>query len=383
MNENIDVYGELLKKFSNIRIEERESTFLELCRYPGERFEEICSRILEFFFQPNENHKFNDLWFKALCNILDVNCDEAFEMKTRTEEVTYATEENRKRIDIILETPKHIFAIENKIGASVYNPLDVYKKHVESNYKDLSKHLVLLTAHKIVSAEEHKKVKDNGFKIVLYEELFAEVKKLMGEYLLSSDNRYLAFMVDFMKTVDNKINVMANSELNKFFLENRKKIDRLNDQYNKWKNNILQIQRQTIAEWNLKEEMNSCNIGPEQWWIWQGWDLGISFNDNTPFRIGIESKFKETIDSEIGEFHIYITTWNLNCWKPYKDEVLKEFPIVYLDEGDSNPNRVYFHLPKIERKNFENDIDYKKEITSQLFKFYTFLKALAKEKIKE
>ena len=125
-------YNDILKKFSRFPIPEDESTFLDLCHYSGERFEEICSRILEFFFQPNNKHGFGDLWFKSLCQLIGCECDDAFEMKTRTEEYTYGAKEKNKRIDIVLQTPSLIVAIENKIGADLYNNLDIYSEHIKS-----------------------------------------------------------------------------------------------------------------------------------------------------------------------------------------------------------------------------------------------------------
>lgn len=383
MEEEIKEYESLLKKFSSIHIEERDDSFLDLCHYPGERFEEICSRILAFYFQPNEKHKLRNLWIRALCEILDIECDSLFEMTTCTEEYTYGADEKNKKIDIVLKTPEHVFAIENKIQANVYNPLSVYKQHVDSAYKNLKKHFVVLTAHNITSVEECNKIKKNDFRVVLYEDLFAKVKLLLGEYISQCNQSYLIFMLDFIKTVNNRINVMSNSELNRFFIENKDKIDELNYQYNNWKNDVLQKQRRTLAEWNIVNEMNEMTSGVDKWWVWQGWDLGIHFNDKTPFKIGIESNFIETIDSEIGEFHIYITTWNLNCWQPYRDAVLNKFPNAYLDEGkDNSNNRVYLHLPVLKRNNFAEEIDYKIAVKEQLLEYYDFLKALAEEKIK-
>ena len=101
MTEQEIIFKEILKKFSRFPIPEDESTFLDLCHYSGERFEEICSRILEFYFQPNNKHGFRNLWFKSLCQLIGYECDDAFEMKSRTEEYTYGAKEKNKRIDMV------------------------------------------------------------------------------------------------------------------------------------------------------------------------------------------------------------------------------------------------------------------------------------------
>ena len=122
MTEQEIIFKDILKKFSRFPIPEDESTFLDLCHYSGERFEEICSRILEFYFQPNNKHGFRNLWFRSLCELLRCDWDDAFEMRTRTEEYTFGADDKNKKIDIVIETPFLIVAIENKIGASLYNP---------------------------------------------------------------------------------------------------------------------------------------------------------------------------------------------------------------------------------------------------------------------
>ena len=168
MSEEEIVFKEILIKFSKIPIPEDETTFLDLCHYSGERFEEICSRILEFYFQPNNKHGFGNLWFRSLCQLIGIECNDEYDMKTRTEEYTYGAGEKSKKIDIVIETPSVVIAIENKIGAMLYNPLDVYKEHVDKIYeKKQERKLVVLTAH-ILSGQEIRKAEQYGFKIINY-----------------------------------------------------------------------------------------------------------------------------------------------------------------------------------------------------------------------
>lgn len=304
MEKVVETYSELLRKFAKIPKEEREMTFLELCHYPGERFEEICSRILEFFFQPNNKHGFRDLWFKSLCHIINVYCDDVFEMKTRTEEYTLNSEQEKgKKIDIILETPTLVVAIENKIGADLYNPLDVYKEHIDKGYTKLFKKCIILTAHRL-SNEEQKKANENGFVVVLYKKLFDNVRELLGKYVSSCNPNYLSFMLDFMMTVEKRMNFMDSTEMDKFFFNNREEIKTMLEYYNKWEKTLRNEQFKYLSQ--IKDVITKKTNG--QWWIYQDWDLGVSFQDNTQYRIGIESEFKPTKDDSIGEFHIYITT---------------------------------------------------------------------------
>lgn len=207
---DIEQYQELLNIFSKLPIYKTEPSFMDLCHYKGERFEEICSRILEFFFQPNNNHGFKDLWFEALCQVANCKCKQgdALDMKTKTEEYTvYAHQEEDKhnKIDIVLKTPSLVVTIENKIEATLEkNPLNVYKEHITNKYSTLDKKFIVLTA-KNLSTRDREKANKEGFTVIQYKNLFDKIRKLLGTYVSKGDQKYLAYMLDFIKTVENRV----------------------------------------------------------------------------------------------------------------------------------------------------------------------------------
>ena len=45
-------YQDILYEYEELKLQGRDLTFMEICRYPGSRFEEVCSRILKYFFDP-------------------------------------------------------------------------------------------------------------------------------------------------------------------------------------------------------------------------------------------------------------------------------------------------------------------------------------------
>ncbi len=375
MSEEEIVFKEILIKFSKIPIPEDETTFLDLCHYSGERFEEICSRILEFYFQPNNKHGFGNLWFRSLCQLIGIECNDEYDMKTRTEEYTYGAGEKSKKIDIVIETPSVVIAIENKIGAMLYNPLDVYKEHVDKIYeKKQERKLVVLTAH-ILSGQEIRKAEQYGFKIINYLHLFRTVKSLIGDYMYKGNQKYLVYMLDFIRTVENRANMAKQNELDKFFYTHKGDIEQLFAQFSEWKSRIMNEQKPIISDLYTKIQQLTEDTA---WWVYQGWDLGRSFKDKTPYRIGIESNFAETSNNPIGEYHIYITTWNLNCWTPYESDILKRYPGYYLDKGEKNSsNRVYYHMPVIERAHYDSNENYFEVILNRLQEYYQFLKSLS------
>ena len=89
-----------------------------------------------------------------------------------------------------------------------------------------------------------------------------------------------------------------------------------------------------------------------KWWIYQGWDLGISFNDKTN-KIGLESWYgRKNIEND-DYFHVFVTVWDTNCFVPYKEELIKRYPNAIIDNMGFK-NRIYLHLPTI--KSTHSDI---------------------------
>jgi len=135
---------------------------------------------------------------------------------------------------------------------------------------------------------------------------------------------------------------------------------------------------------DILTELNKSKKDEDKWWVYNGLDLGISFNDDTETRIGIESEFEATPDNPTnptGIFKIYITTWAVGsstpqeCWEYYEKEILKEYPVTdgyFLDTKASN-GRVYYHMPTINGEN-------RKEIISKLDEYYKFIGKLANNK---
>lgn len=50
------------------RIPKKEKTFMEVSGYP--HYENVCSNILSFYFNPNEEHRLNDIVLKSLLSTI-------------------------------------------------------------------------------------------------------------------------------------------------------------------------------------------------------------------------------------------------------------------------------------------------------------------------
>lgn len=413
--ETIEQWQKILDEFTRHQIEVEE-TFMGVCRYKWERFEEICSRVLKFFFDPNEKHGFRDLWFKALCQLIEYQeyCD-IDKMKIELEVPTSNANEDQQnetedtmqqnddedknesdsksnskgRIDIILTLPSLVITIENKISAHLNNnPLNKYTQYIDKNFRERKKLFYILTARTLDEGEKTK-AKQNKFGVKTYEYLFIHVESLLGKYVAKGNRQYLTFMLDFMQTIRNITKEMELTEFEqKFFAKNKTVIGKMTEKYTKWKNQVLRkrketteaIKAKTSSKWNLDTYKDVFL-----------YNLSTKFNEGTQYQIGIESNFDFDDGNSIGKFCIFITTWDMESWKPYEDRIreqwkkwkeenptrnFKEFDIA-LDKARINDrNRVYLHLPPIERKNFNDDDTYQDEIIKKLNEYYNFLKEI-------
>lgn len=120
---------EMIQAFKDVHLEklqtEPEQTFMQLSGYP--HFENVCSNLLSFFFDTEEMHGFADLFLKSLLACIGKDNDSYTTENVERESVT----NERKRIDIVIETENHLIAIENKIFSVVQNPLGDYEKYIE------------------------------------------------------------------------------------------------------------------------------------------------------------------------------------------------------------------------------------------------------------
>ena len=367
----------IVRDFSKIPKINSEPTWLEICRYPYSRFEEICSRILAFYLNPNGEHGMAGLWVSALLDAIGKSdwYDYRHDIKVNTEE--YA---DRKRIDITVVSDDYVIAIENKITADLYNPLAIYKDYISKKYPSKKQALVVLSLKPIL---DKRLLTDNDFLRCSYQGLFERVNNRIGNYIADTNQKYLTYMVDFMKTIDNMNN--TNSQIEKeFFAKNRADIEEFIQRYQQYKAGILSAQIDNIS--SLRERMNALTGG--NWWAWQGWDLGVTFNENShkigieshfeevgtfnenSHKIGIESHFEEVGGNPLARFHACITTWKKNDWTPYRDAVLNEFSDCKVEDNctGENWNRVFVWVYSNDDGNMDAIVKALKEIYDKLSK---------------
>lgn len=373
-NYMIEKYKTLLKEFGYLPKPNTNPTFMDICHMGGDRFEERCSQILRFYLSPMEPHNFRDLLLNSLREILKMEPMYNYQnVRVYTEEAT----EDGKRIDITIIGNDFVIAVENKIFANLDNPLESYHKYIEKTYSIKSnKTYVVLSVNKITNPEELDKMQNNNYENITYAEFFESIKNNMGRYLIECDQTYLTFLLDFMRTIENKY-IYINTEMKHFFLENKKDIDELVEHYNSFKNDISQLQEEYI--YCIRNSITEKAKLNTQWEIWEKRYLMVTFNKDTTNNIGIECFFDDNIDilNPIGIFQIYITTWKRSNFTPYESEIKKEFEN---DNIQPQKDRAYMHLSSI--SGIIND-EKTKEITNRLLNYYNKLEKIVKGTISQ
>ncbi len=170
-----------------------KQTFMEISGYP--HFENVCSNILQFYLQPTNEHGFGTLFLDALISSAGqtlINNTE--EVEVRREEST----DEKSRIDLVIEADEYVIGIENKIFASLDNPFDKYRGHLEKLSR--GRHIcgILLSLRPVKPFPEL-----CGFIPVSYEQFLQEILSNLGSHVLTAQEPHLTFFRDFVRTMQN------------------------------------------------------------------------------------------------------------------------------------------------------------------------------------
>lgn len=347
----------LLDEFATFPPAKYEPTYLELCRYPSRRFEEICSRLIVFFSQPKNEHGFKDLFLKSLISVIGTekklqysNCN------VDTLEEVYA---EGKRIDIVLKATNFVIGIENKINADLYNPLDIYMKRIKEYGLDYNIGLVL-TLRRLTSPEDIEKMKQNDFKNITYLDLFTEIKKNIGFYMSNCNYQYLTYLNDFIKTIENMSSQnIVNAELREYFFRNSAGIEALVEQYSQFNADIRRERYDRLKQiLELIQEESLPKIIEKN--IYQDWDLvlKIAIPQGTishKYTLGIETEFETKGYDPCGILKIRITTWFLEDWEFCRNAVEKKFDEHKAEEIENRAIKLYKTLEGIEGNILTNE----------------------------
>lgn len=358
-------FEKVLADFSRVPKADDSPTYLEITKVGADRFEERCSQILKFFLTPAGAHGLRGLVLESL-----LDCMECPDLRWQGHEVRVFSEEateDRKRIDIMVKTADFVIAIENKIWAGLYNPLDSYARHVTGKYPNHKKFFVVLSVRDINDGSELKRMRENGFCYVNYRSLIEAMRRRMGFFATSGNGTYLTFLLDFIKTIE-KMNSKSNEEMEEFFLTNKEAIDRLIEGYNRFRE-ALKVRRD--AQMTILRERVSALTGRE--WSTKWGPLFCDFN-NDGNRIGIECSYADnsvTTANPLGCLQPCITVWKSKCFLPYECALRERFPECEIKPYDND--RVDLILPAINTQTSDHD-----STAEQLKVYYDFMAELTR-----
>ena len=186
----INNYEKVLDDFKSLHIQTVaiEPTFLDISGFP--HYENVCSNILQFFFQTNEAHGMGDLFIQALLKTVGENISNSILVN---EVVREQPTPSGKRLDIVITTDDYVVGIENKIYAVLTNDLADYSTYLQSILTGRKLKRIVLSINPIVTY--------SGFVNITYKELFKSVDSLMGNYWQSSNRKFMDYLNDFMQNI--------------------------------------------------------------------------------------------------------------------------------------------------------------------------------------
>jgi hypothetical protein len=257
----------MLKEFEEIpALEPLEPTFMEISGYP--HLENVCSNILSFFLVADGCHALGDVLLRALFLALDLPVDGIHFTNVRVERET--STELRQRIDLVIETDQHVIGIENKVYSGVNNDLEHYASHIRSRAAKLGKEAVLA----LLTLRVTKDLCPQQAAVchtITYERWFQRIQELLGSYALDCDQRYLVYLLDFMKTM---------SRLGKGATMNTEVLEFLKNNETAVRNLMVQVStvraefRSQVGK--LREMVPFEEIPGAKQWIWTGAEGAIS-----------------------------------------------------------------------------------------------------------
>ncbi len=257
MTLSIEQIADLFAGLKNLpKAVNREQTFMEIAGYP--HFENVCSNILKFYLQPNNEHGFGTLFLDVLATLIDEEIELDWQgVEVRREEAT----ENRKRVDLVIESDNYIIGVENKIHAGIdNNPFDDYSNHLESLSKGRKVCKVLLSLHLIAPSS-----KLCGFYPISYEIFFLKVLKSIDSYSLAVNEPHTTFLQDFILTMQNlRQTTMLDRQRLEYFRNNQQNITALLNEVDDLRKD-MRIKTQKLKDTVTVENISDYSITSGLW----------------------------------------------------------------------------------------------------------------------
>ncbi len=277
---DITEYYQFINRFLKInkKSQKRETTFLKVIG--KEKNELTFSKLLRFFFDPNENHGLEDTFLQAFIKCINDKINNSTTTPytivekrllelTNSKRITVKIEEltekasdpinQKKRIDIIIKSPDWVIGIENKIYAELYNPIEIYSEHISAIKGERTSYLIVLSLDNCIKELQNLiSDKDNANVIyynITYKEFF-EALTLSKISLTSSTTTWYALANHFIQAIEEIVQMPTNyNHLHDLIKDNFFYLNELNQALSELFYELKQVMSQKV-----NDEKNNLKI---------------------------------------------------------------------------------------------------------------------------
>ena len=262
----IDDFYALLVAFSNLPKANRTRTVMDVSGYP--HYENVCSNILAFYFDPEEEHGFGDLFVKAFLRM--AGHPETFGA-AQVNIVRERGTEDGKRLDILVESESFLIGIENKVFHHLGNDLKSYSREIAARGEKQIVVKAVLSLKPIVT----KVPLEGGFRNYTYAQFWKEIQASLGHYAGRAHPKWLTYLLDFIENTNNLAGENMQLEKNdQFFITHNETISRMMEERNKF---LAKLNTKVSALLELMKEAEPSNR-LSKLWIWNKGTLVLDFH---------------------------------------------------------------------------------------------------------
>ena len=223
VKEELSTLQQFLDQHAIPQIKGNPTTFLGIARQP--HYENVLSNIYAFFFNPNAEHGFQDLFIMSLLDCINSSSPGQSKDFSDFSDFTIETEFSTNkggRIDLLLKNDTSAIIIENKIYHTLNNNLKDYWSTIINRIEDETRVIGIVLSLKEFSDTNHR-----HFINITHIQLLSKIMDNIGLYLLEASDKYLVFLKDLHQNIINLSHKIMNEADFNFFFHNQEKINQL------------------------------------------------------------------------------------------------------------------------------------------------------------
>jgi hypothetical protein len=316
--------------------------------------ETINSRVLAYFLNAKEEHKFNNLFFNALKELIKEKKSQGTgvdvdgftgEFNVLTEDTTRrATNEleKQKRIDVSIEGGDWTIIIENKINHRLVNPLKAYWEHAQAKFPDNVIGVIL----SIPEIQRKECIVNDEIKYIniTHKELIKRVQKnlIIGT---KTNDLNLFYLKEYIKTIESHYKSITDlTKMNELVNALSKQAKHVKDIQNKLDKSLQFIDNEIV------EVFESFGYMKVKSWF-------VNTDKHPDLYFWIHDSRKIVLDNALWFCYETQNKTNENLDKKNLKTLFKDFNIQdpNITHGNSTKSKIRTHIAKYGTNNFLKD----------------------------